>query len=292
MGDSRGIAIAEMRERINSGVRSTHLSIGINGSQFRDTRAEILDETSFFNDGSLVEAVYDAWQKNADHERSELSSVDYAYYLEQHGRTLPTEYWIRRLDEPKAFENAVKVFEKRAPAEASARLERDLEQLNARSGSSRLIELQSALYRLTGKSEYENALVTFVQSKLGSGRIDPDLHAGLMALGASCAPASLEVLASAMNSKNLVLRDAAIDALGKHRTAEARNMLVKSAEDRAREGEGFPFHELNALIEQGEPAADQQYERLKAELLGGILSWHASIADFAQLDFRRAHRHP
>jgi hypothetical protein len=291
MGDYQQIAIGEMKKRIEAGSSLNYFESGVGGgSGFRDVRAVILDEMNYSNDRSLIQTVYDSWSRDKDDEHAKLGAVDYAYFLEQHGWQLPTEYWLKRLDEPRSFENAVEVLKGRASQEAEAKLGESFHLLRNGPRSVRAIEIASALYRLTGKSEYGEFLIETARAKLEAGRVEPGLRSALSALGRGSDQPSLDILASALRSDNVALSEAAIDALGHRRDPQARDLLVKCAEEKAGGGRGFPIHELRALLEEGEPEADSQYERLKAELLGGKLRWHATNADFAQLDFVRNHR--
>jgi hypothetical protein len=116
LGDHAGVAAARMQRWMESETMKLHIDSLLFGSDVKDVRAVVLAELELNNDRSLDQAIHDVWQRRQAHEGADVAAVDYAYYLEKHGRTLPMEYWERRLENRSGFENALAVLEKRGGA--------------------------------------------------------------------------------------------------------------------------------------------------------------------------------
>ena len=100
MGDSNGTALAKMKAWLESGLGEFYF-IDTSSGQTRldDIRAAILREMDFYSDTNLLETVYGISEKAKRNEGSLPASVDFAYYLEKHGKELPSEYWLARLEQ-------------------------------------------------------------------------------------------------------------------------------------------------------------------------------------------------
>lgn len=92
-----------------------------------------------------------------------------------------------------------------------------------------------------------------------------------------------------MSYKNAVIREMAIDALGKTRDLKAAELLFDAAMQKAKSGAGFPAREMRALLAENEPNADSKYVQLQQALLSGQLAWAATTSDFEVLEFIRNH---
>jgi len=286
MGDFKGTAISKMKEWLEKGVDYTALDTTFGATTIQDTRQQVLQEMGYYKDTRLLGTIYDIWSKSKDNEGEDLASVDYAYYLEKQGMTLPAEYWLNRLKTPYAFDHALEVLENTKPEGLTGALEPLFEQLESKPISSidagRAAEVAEALFKLTGSSGYRDYLVGQAQTQLASGSVTSSLPQTLSALAATNDDLALGVLSTAMQSRNPVIRETAIDALGNSRNPKAAAMLSESAAQDAKTR--FPNRQLHALLEQNNPASDSKYEQLQQALLSGQLGWHATSSDFAALE--------
>lgn len=293
MGDYNVAAASKMRSWIESGVSFRYSDTLTGSSESKDVRAQVLEELDLNNDRSLIPLIYDTWLRTRTEEGKGLASVDYAYYLEKHGRELPGEYWMQRLDNPSGFANALKVAERKGTPEVSAKLQGIFEELRAKLAASpeagRAASVASALFRQTGKALYRDYLAEQARTQLASGSFESSLAKVLEGLAATHDKAALEVVSTAMQHENAVIREMAIDALGKSRDPAAAELLFEAALQKAKEGKGFPAREMRALLAQDDPSADSKYERLQQALLGGQLGWSATTSDFEALEFFRKH---
>jgi len=289
MGDWDDIAFHRMRRWIESRFQYSYRDVHV--SDPNDIRQQVLRELDFYRDSRMNNVIYDEWSKRKDNEGEDLASVDYAYWLECHDRQLPVDYWLSRLETPYAFENALKVLEIRKPEGLIERLQSRFQHLSARSLSSpdagRAAEVASVLFRVTGEAKYRDYLMAQAQTQLLSKSFDGSLPQTLKSLAATNDKAVLDTLSNAMQNKNVMIHEAAIDALGSSKSPEAADILYESAMQEAKTR--FPAHQLDALLHQNDPRSDSKYERLQQGLLSGEFGWHATSSDFAGYEFFRKH---
>lgn len=250
LGDIDGFALNRMRQWIEDGV-SYKTYVTKNGqSVYTDIRSRVLDALELFGDKSLDSVIFETWRENQDNEEKDLASIDYAYYLERHGRELPADYWMQRLENPSGFANAVEIAEKKGTAEVTAKLQGIFEQVRAKLAGSpdagRAASVASALFRETGDAGYRDYLVEQGRTQLASGSFESSLQNVLEGLAATNDKAALEVVSAAMEHENAVIREMAIDALGKTRDPAATELLLEAAIQKAKEGKGFPGREMRA----------------------------------------------
>lgn len=290
MGDYNGVALSKMKQWLESGFDYTYLDTSYGTSDMKDARRQVLQELDYYNDASLLGTIYDLWSNNKGNEGEDLASVDYAYYLEKHGRELPVDYWLGRLNKPYAFENALNVLEARKPDGMTETLQPLFEQLRTKLASSpdarRAAAVGGILFQLTGDTKYREYLMERAQRQFAfSPLFADDAQPILNALAATNDKAALDLLFTAIQNKNEGVRKMAIDALGNSKNPEAAEMLYESAIQEAKTR--FPSHQLHALLQQNEPSSDSKYERLQQALLSGQLGWQAVSSDFATFEFTR-----
>lgn len=293
MGDYNDTALAKMKQWIESGYAYSYLDDAAATSDPKDIRQQVLEEVAFTNDKRLNDAIFAVWSEGQSNEGKELASVDYGYFLETHGRELPADYWTQRLDNPYGFANALEVAEKNATPEITAKLQGLFEELRAKPAVSadagRAASVASALFRQTGEARYRDYLAEQARTQLASGSFERSLRKILEGLAATDDKAALKVVENAMQHENAVVREMAVDALGKTRDPAATELLFESALEKAKDGKRFPAGELRALLAQNDPTAESKYESLKQRLLSGQLGWSATTSDFAALEFFRKH---
>jgi len=293
MGDYNDTALGKMRQWVESDFASSYLDAAAATSDRKDIRQQVLAELAFANDKRLNDVILEVWSKNQSSEGKELASVDYGYFLENHGRELPSEYWVGRLDKPYGFENALEVAQKRSSPELTAKLQGIFEELHARPAAtpdaSRAASVASALFRQTGDGRYRDYLAEQARAQLASGSFESSLSKVLVGLATTNDKAALEIVATAMHHDNEVVREMAIDALGSSHDPAATELLFEAATKKAKQGKGFPARELRALLAQDDPRADSKYGRLQQSLVSGQLGWSATTSDFEALEFFRKH---
>lgn len=293
LGDIDRFAISKMREWIEKDVSYKGYVTKNGATVYADVRARVLDDLAFFRDRSLDDVIYSKWRENQATEGKNLAAVDYAYYLEKHGRELPVGYWMQRLDNPYGFEHALEIAEQKAAPEVTTKLQSIFEQLRSRPATTpeagRAASVAASLYRQTGDARYRDYLIEQARVPLASGSFESSLPEVLEGLAATNDKAALEVVSTAMRHENTVIQEMAIDALGKSRDPAAAELLFEAAIQKAKQGKGFPARELRALLAQGDPSADSKYERLQQALLSGQLGWSATRSDFESLEFFRKH---
>lgn len=297
MGDYKGVAAARMQAWIESGIDFHYFDTQYGSSDYKDIRAQVLEVLDLANDRSLDEAIYKVWMKNPAPDAEELASVDYAYYLQQHGRALPADYWMRRLENPYGFEHALEITGKKATPEVTAKLKGLFEQLrtapaagpNADRNIARAAGVASLLFRQTKEAVYRDYLMEQARPQLASGAFEESLQNVLDGLAATNDKAALDIVATAMQNGNNVIGMMAIDALGKSQDPAATELLFAAAAQKAKDGKGFPRQEMHALLAQNTPAADTKYKQLQQELLSGKLGWQATASDFDTLEFFQKH---
>jgi len=292
MGDFKDAARHQMRKWIENGFEYSYSDATAVG-EAKDIRAQVLEELQLNNDRGLDQFIYDNWLRNQATEGKELAAVDYAYYLQKRGRDLPGEYWAQRLDNPYGFEHALEVAEQKSAPELTTKLQTIFEQLRARPAAtpdaSRAASVASALFRQTGDARYRDYLAEQAQAQLASGSFESSLPKVLEGLAGTKDKAALEIVSGAMQHDNEMVREMAIDALGKSRDPAAAELLFEAAIQKAKQGKGFPARELRALLAQDDPSAESKYERLQQALLSGQLGWSATTSDFEALEFFRKH---
>jgi hypothetical protein len=227
LGDKDRFAVNKMREWIENEVpyRNGVTTMDGGSSVSMDVRAMVLDELSFYRDQSLNDVIFSKWREKQASVGKEPATVDYAYYLEKHGRELPLDYWSERLDNPYGFANALEIAEKKSALELTAKLQGIFEQLRARPAASadagRAASVASALFRQTGDAGYRDYLAEQARTQLTSRSFETSLSKVLEGLAATNDKGAVQVVSAAMEHKNAVVRDMAIDALGKTRDPAA-----------------------------------------------------------------------
>ncbi len=269
-------------------------SLGLGYSESKNIRAQVLQELDFYHDASFDDTIYKVWSDRRNNEGEDLAAVDYAYYLENHQRELPLDYWMQRLDSRYGFANALEIAEKKGTAEITAKLQPLFEELRAKSGGhnanpEKTAAVASALFRMTGDVQYRDYLIEKAQTQINRSSSDDGLRANLAGLAASNDQTALEIVLAALRQEKPVVQRLAIDALGKTRDPAATEALFESAMQKAKDGTRFPAEELRALLTQNLPIADSKYEQLKQALMGGQLRWSAAKSDFDALEFFRKH---
>ncbi len=299
MGDCKAVALVKMRQWIESGLKCYYTDAVAETSDSKDIRQQILVELDFYKDRSLDETIHAVWSRNRNEEGKDVWSVDYGYYLEKHGKALPEEYWMRRLDSPYNFLSALEVIEVRKPAGWSEKLQAVFAELSTKRGPSPqasrargyAARVASTLFRLSGKTDYLDYLVSRGESELVSEDFDSSLSNVLDGLAQTGDPVALKVVSGGMKHKNQVVREMVLHAMGLTQSPDATELLFQEAMNEAKMGLSFPNRQLRALLEQRTPLADVRYDQLKNALLGGHVAWTAVSSDFAHLEFFRKHRH-
>ncbi len=293
LGDYNGAAANRMRDWIQSGAAFRYSDSTTGSSASKDVRAQVLEELELNNDRSLDQSIYDTWLRNKVTEGKEVATVDYAYYLEKHGRELPEEYWMQRLDNPYGFDHALEIAEQKAAPKVTIKFKGIFEELRARSATtpdaSRAASVASSLFRQTGEMRYRDYLAEQARTQLASGSFKSNLPKVLAGLAATNDKVALEVVLTAMQHDDEVVREMAIDALGKSRDPAAVEVLFEAAIQKTKQKKGFPAREMRALLAHDDPSADSKYERLQQVLLSGQLGWSATTSDFEALEFFRKH---
>ncbi len=293
LGDVEDFAITRMKSWITEGTSYSTYDASLGKNDYVDIRERVLRELSFYGERKLDEVIYSIWQKNKSIEGNNLNHVDFAYYLEKHGRDLPTDYWLLRLDNPYGFANALEVAQKKDASLVTAKLQTLYNELHTKSPASidagRAASIASVLFRQTGDTRYRDYLVEQAQIQIASGSFESSLPKILAGLAAMNDKASLEVVSIAMKHQNAVIREMAIDALGKTSDPAATEILYEAAIQKAKVGKGFPAREMGALLAQNDSSADSKYEQLQQALLGGQFGWSATMSDFDTLEFFRKH---
>lgn len=291
LGDFNRTAADRMRDWISSAADFRYSDSSAGSSTSKDVRAQVLDELSLNKDHSLDQSIYEAWLRNRATEGKDVAAVDYAYYLEKHGRELPVDYWIQRLDNPYGLEHALEIAEQKAVPEVTTKLQGIFEQLRARPAStrdaSRAASVASVLFRETRDGRYRDYLAEQAQVQLAAGSFESSLPKVLQGLAATNDKSALEIVSTAMQHDNEMVREMAIDALGKSRNPAAAELLFEAAIQKAKQGKGFPAQEMRALLAQDDSRADSKYERLRQALLSGQFGWSATTSDFDALEFFR-----
>lgn len=293
LGDIDGFAHRKISTWI-AGITDSKLWIsGLWKGDYVDIRERALQEFEFFKDKSFDELIYDTWIKHRSAERNQLASVDFAYYLEKHGRKLPEGYWLERLDIPYGFANALEIAEKQRAPQASEKMSTLFERLKGmREGSidvGRAASLASVLFRITGEPRYRDYLAKQAEEMIASSSFPSGIDKFLDGLAAANDKKALNIVSAAMQHKNGVVREMAIAALGKSSDPISTEILFDAASEKVKAGTGFPGAEMRALVTQNNASADAKYDRLKQALMSGKLAWKASIRDFDELDFFRKH---
>jgi HEAT repeats len=292
LGDLNGKAAARMRDWISSAADFRY-SDSTTGSTSKDIRAQVLEELELNNDRSLDQSIYDTWLRNHAAEGKDVAAVDYAYYLAKHGRELSGEYWAQRLDSPYGFERALEIAEQKAVPEVTGKLQSIFEELRARPATTpdanRAASVAAALFRQTGDGRYRDYLAEQARAQLSSASFESNLPKVLQGLAATNDKSALEIVSTATQHDNEMVREMAIDALGKSRDPAAAELLFEAAIQKAKQGKSFPAREMRALLAQDDPSADSKYERLQQALLSGQLGWSATTSDFEALEFFRKH---
>ncbi|MEO6755182.1 MAG: hypothetical protein ABIP85_25710 [Chthoniobacteraceae bacterium] len=294
LGDSNKVATQHMLHWMESGDERRDFDRDYGHTVSKNICAIVLKELDFYHDQSLDGAIYKLWFDGKDREGERVASVDYAYYLETHGRQLPDEYWLQRLDNRYGFDQALEMTEKKGIPETTAKLQPLFEDLRAKSGGQnanpgKAAVVASALFRMTGDVHYRDYLVEEAQARISRESYDHGFKEILEALAASKDGAALEIVLSAAGQARPGIQGTIIDALGKSRDPAATEWLFESAVQKAEQGKGFPAHELWGLLAQNNPSAEAKYERLKQALLSGKLAWTAATSDFEAMDFFRKH---
>jgi len=293
LGDIDRFAATKMREWIGNEMSYKDFVTKNGATVYTDVRARVLDDLAFFRDQSLDDVIFSKWREKQGSEGKELAAVDYAFYLEKHGRELPIDYWVQRLGNPYSFEHALEIAEQKSAPELTAKLQTIFEQLRARPAetpdASRAASVASALFRQTGDAHYRDYLAEQARVQLASGSFESSLPKVLEGLTGTQDDAALEIVAGAMKHENTVIREMAVKALGKARDPAATELLYASAVEKAKDGKTFPGTELRALLAQNAPAAEARYESLKEGLLSGQLGWSATTSDFEAMEFFRRH---
>ena len=296
MGDYDRWAADEMQKWIESGLSFRYSDTISASAESTDIRTQVMKELDLNKDLSLIPAIYDAWLRSKDVRGKELSSVDFGYYLETHGRELPNNYWMQRLDSPYGFDSALEVVEMKGLPEARAKLIDLFESLRDQraetTDASRAANVASLLFKETQGAQYLVYLIDSAQTQLVSGSFHPSLSDILNGLAATGDAVALEIVSDAMQNENGVIRHMAIDALGDASDPVAADILVNEAVKKAKARTYFPEREMMALLAQDVPSSDSKYERLQKDLLSGKLGWPATTADFKRLEyFRKYDRH-
>jgi hypothetical protein len=259
-----------------------------------DIRARVLREFSFYHDTSFNGSIYEAWEKNQAVEETGLCEVDYAYFLEAHGRELPNDYWMERLNNPFGFAPALEIAMRKNLPELTSKLSSLFESIRdsqpASGDARRAANVASVLFQKTGDVRYLGYLIDQAKISLNSSSFESNLSEVLSGLAATNDQAALEVVSSAIESENGVIRDMAIGALGRASSPVTAELLFEEAIEKATTGAGFPAREMRALLAQNDPSADSKYERLQQLLLSGKLGWTATKGDFDKLELFRKYK--
>lgn len=291
LGDCDEFAHKKMSDWIAQGFNFKASEITIGQFEYMFIRARVLKEITIFQDKSFDGVIYDIWMRTRAEEAKYLNSVDYGYYLEKHGRELPTEYWLERLSNPYGFTNTLEIAEKKVTPQIVAKLTTLFDELHERPPitieASRAAGVASALFRQTGDVRYRDYLIERARPQLAANTVTQSLSSILDGLAATKDKVAFEVVANAMKNENGVIGGIAAAALGKTREPAATELLFEVALQNVKEGKGFPRNELQALLIQGYPAADSKYEQLRQKLLSGELPRKAVESDFYDLEFLR-----
>jgi hypothetical protein len=293
LGDFSEYARTKIRSWITDGWSYKTQDAIFGQTESIDIRARVLRELDLSDDKSFDSFIYDAWLKTKANEAKDLDSVDYAYYLEKNGRKLPSDYWLQRLDNPHGFTNAIEIAQKNKTPQLTEKIKTIFEELRTKPSASvdagRSALAAAASFRLTGEGRYKDYLIEQTREQLGSGSFENSLSQLLEGLAGTNDEAALAIVSEAMSHKNAVIREMAIDALGKTRDLKAAELLFEAAMQKAKSGAGFPAREMRALLAHNEPNADSKYVQLQQALLSGQLAWAATTSDFEVLEFIRNH---
>lgn len=293
LGDFSEYARTKIRSWITDGWSYKTQDAIFGQTESIDIRARVLRELDLSDDKSFDSFIYDAWLKTKANEAKDLDSVDYAYYLEKNGRKLPSDYWLQRLDNPHGFTNAIEIAQKNKTPQLTEKIKTIFEELRTKPSASvdagRSALAAAASFRLTAEGRYKDYLIEQTREQLGSGSFENSLSQLLEGLAGTNDEAALAIVSEAMSHKNAVIREMAIDALGKTRDLKAAELLFEAAMQKAKSGAGFPAREMRALLAQNEPNADSKYVQLQQALLSGQLAWAATTSDFEVLEFIRNH---
>lgn len=294
LGDIDGFAHERMAAWIKDGWDYKTGDSSFGQSEYMDIRARVLRELSLTKDSSLDDLIFEVWVKEQTTEKADHWSVDYAYYLQKHGRKLPDEYWVRRLENTSGFYHALEVAEQNGGAVLIPKLNEVFEKLRKQgktppAAASWAASTAAALFRQTGDARHLEYLEEQARRQLAGRSFEQNLAKVLEGLAASGDRGAFDLVSSALGHRAEGIREKAMDALSKSGNPAACGLLFETAIERAKQGKGFPSRELLALIMQGSPDADFKYERLKQALLNGQLGWNAVISDFDVCEFLRKH---
>jgi hypothetical protein len=294
LGDIDEFARNRINDWIKSGWDFKTYDTSFGKSEFMDIRARVLREFSFYHDTSFNGSIYEAWEKNQAVEETGLCEVDYAYFLEAHGRELPNDYWMERLNNPFGFAPALEIAMRKNLPELTSKLSSLFESIRdsqpASGDARRAANVASVLFQKTGDVRYLGYLIDQAKISLNSSSFESNLSEVLSGLAATNDQAALEVVSSAIESENGVIRDMAIGALGRASSPATAELLFEEAIEKATTGAGFPAREMRALLAQNDPSADSKYERLQQLLLSGKLGWTATKGDFDKLELFRKYK--
>lgn len=290
LGDIDEFARKKMSDWIAKGLNFEAYDSTFGQTEYMDIRARVLREIAIIQDKSFDGIIYDTWEKTRHEEGKHLAAVDYGYFLEKHGRELPADYWLERLNSPYRLSSALEIAEKKRAPQLVPKLmtlfdefhESPLESLEAGGAAS----VASALFRQTGDIRYRDYLIKRAREQIATGPFGKALSNVLDGLAATKDKAAFDIVSSALDDEG-GLNMLAAAALGKTPDPAATEILFEAAIKKAKEGKGFPSQELRALLTQGDPAADSKYEHLKQVLLSGKLAWKAVESDFYALEFLR-----
>ena len=291
LGDVNDRALTQMRRWIEDGWRHPHSEGGYGWSQYSDVRKFVLDELAYYRDGRLNDAIYARWQADLPAEEGILEKLDYGYFLENHVRRLPPDYWLSRLDHFHGVENTLAVLQSRRPAGFVNELQSFFTaHQGARTDSiyaERNVRFAAVLYNETRDETYLRYLLDAMKAGIAASLGMKRFSALLESLAVTNAQPSLDLLAGLLNNPK-VGTDPVLAALGRSSNPRALQMVVAEAERQA--AERFPKAALASLLAQRKPEADVAYQELKTALLSGRLGWLASTRDFEALEFFRKSR--
>tara|TARA_B100001093_G_scaffold425766_1_gene419399 strand:+ start:1452 stop:2810 length:1359 start_codon:yes stop_codon:yes gene_type:complete len=284
LGDYQNEAIDRMNNHILSINEDT-----LNNYSFQKSLSKILNEVKRENDDHLNQSIYEKWMSLEDKILLSKKNLNVDVYLENKGFNLPVTYWENRVLTI-ADQDSVDIYTNKKGIEAVATLKSIFDQ-----GSK--VEkpiVSSMLYKLTNNVDYLNFLLSEVDASLKKG-YGPTRQ--LKIIFESAIDAHFEktfpLIKSALNHDNRTLAEASISALEKIDQPEVSDALYESALNLIKQGK-LPRLELNALVIQNTPYADNKYHELKGLAMNpnrgfgpnGI--WPNN--DFAQFEFNKKQR--
>ncbi len=280
LGDYNGIAAGHFKRWIQDDVASKRIQSNGFFAEIEDIRAFALRVIDVDRDRELLDVIYRKWAAAKTDGSKHDSKVDYAFFLETHGRTLPAEYWFQRLESRIDFGNTVAILEEKNPPGLLEQFQARFERGNSRSTDM----LASSLFRMTGEPRYLEYLVSSAEDQLKEGIRGLSEHT-LNGLAETNDARALSVLEKALQDPNSLVRKMAATALGRSTRSEATAMLYESAIKAAAAEKLVPTYQLKALLSQKTPEADVRYDQFKESAISGKLGFAAATSSFDDLDF-------